>query len=308
MRDIRQDFENSPDLDGRSFHLASSATTLIYRMGPPLRLVRRRYPHADVHVTVAPYRKNRRRPAGPPIRSRPDLAALSITPLSTILPLYEEELLIIRPQPRTRVAGGSASAAALGAAALNGANSTQHPAWDNLPEHPRPHPRARIPRSRIFHQRNSARMRTAAKTPPRPSTRAIAECNRAGGGRVEVPAGVFLTAAIHLKSNVNLHLARGSTLLFDRRPARYLPLVYTRWEGVECMNYSAFIYADRAGKHRRNRRRHAGWQTRLRTLVALEGSNQLRLGEGPARHRTTARNLLFDMGDAEDTRRKAHLR
>ena len=74
--------------------------------------------------------------------------------------------------------------------------------------------------------------------------RAIEECNRAGGGRVVVPKGVFFTAAIHLKSNVNLHVSDGATLLFTRDTKRYLPLVYTRWEGVECMNYSAFIYAD----------------------------------------------------------------
>jgi polygalacturonase len=74
--------------------------------------------------------------------------------------------------------------------------------------------------------------------------RAIQECNRAGGGRVVVPQGVFFTAAIHLLSNVDLHLVSGATLRFDRDPRRYLPLVYTRWEGVECMNYSAFVYAD----------------------------------------------------------------
>jgi len=74
--------------------------------------------------------------------------------------------------------------------------------------------------------------------------RAIVACNQAGGGRVVVPTGVFLTGAIHLKSNVDLHLAPGATLRFVRDPKRYLPLVYTRWEGLECMNYSPFIYSD----------------------------------------------------------------
>jgi polygalacturonase len=73
--------------------------------------------------------------------------------------------------------------------------------------------------------------------------RAIEECNNAGGGRVIVPEGTFLTGAIHLKSNVNLFVSEGATLLFDQNPQKYLPLVYTRWEGVECKNYSAFIYA-----------------------------------------------------------------
>ena len=37
---------------------------------------------------------------------------------------------------------------------------------------------------------------------------AIAACHAAGGGRVVVPAGEWLTGAIHLKSNVNLHVER----------------------------------------------------------------------------------------------------
>ena len=74
-------------------------------------------------------------------------------------------------------------------------------------------------------------------------SKAIEACNAAGGGRVVVPAGEWLTGAVHLKSNVNLYLAKGSTLRFSTDPAAYLPVVHTRWEGIECMNYSPFIYA-----------------------------------------------------------------
>ena len=74
--------------------------------------------------------------------------------------------------------------------------------------------------------------------------RAIAECTRTGGGHVVFPAGVWFTGPIHLKSNVDLHVPQGSTIKFSRDPRRYLPVVYTRWEGIECMNYSALIYAD----------------------------------------------------------------
>jgi len=42
---------------------------------------------------------------------------------------------------------------------------------------------------------------------------------------------------------VNLHLMEGAVVQFHRDPAKYLPLVFTRWEGVECMNYSPLIYA-----------------------------------------------------------------
>jgi polygalacturonase len=71
---------------------------------------------------------------------------------------------------------------------------------------------------------------------------AIAACSQAGGGRVVVPRGVFPTGPVHLKSNTNLHLEEGSTLKFSRDTKQYLPLVLTRFEGTECMNYSPLIY------------------------------------------------------------------
>jgi polygalacturonase len=73
--------------------------------------------------------------------------------------------------------------------------------------------------------------------------KAIEACHRAGGGRVVVPPGEFLTGAIHLKSGVNLHVAKGATLRFSRDPAQYLPVVLTRFEGIELMNYSPLVYA-----------------------------------------------------------------
>jgi len=72
---------------------------------------------------------------------------------------------------------------------------------------------------------------------------AIDACHRGGGGRVVVPPGVFLTGAIHLRSNVDLHVSEGATIRFRRDPAAYLPVVLTRWEGVELMNYSPLVYA-----------------------------------------------------------------
>jgi polygalacturonase len=73
--------------------------------------------------------------------------------------------------------------------------------------------------------------------------KAITACNKAGGGRVVVPTGDFLTGSIYLKSNVNLHVSSGATVRFSQDPRKYLPLVFSRWEGMELMNYSPFIYA-----------------------------------------------------------------
>jgi polygalacturonase len=73
--------------------------------------------------------------------------------------------------------------------------------------------------------------------------RAIDACAAAGGGRVFVPAGRFVTGPIHLKSRVNLHVSRGATLAFTQDTKTYLPAVLTRFESTELMNYSPFIYA-----------------------------------------------------------------
>ncbi|HVU26790.1 MAG TPA: glycoside hydrolase family 28 protein [Verrucomicrobiae bacterium] len=74
--------------------------------------------------------------------------------------------------------------------------------------------------------------------------KAIDACAAAGGGHVVIPAGEFFTGAIHLKSNVDLHLAvMNSILKFSSNPKAYLPVVFTRFEGTECYNYSPLIYA-----------------------------------------------------------------
>ena len=75
--------------------------------------------------------------------------------------------------------------------------------------------------------------------------RAISDCHRAGGGRVVVPAGVYYTRAIHLLSNVNLHIEKGATLKFSTTATDYAPQVTTRWEGIDCMGMSPLIYAYR---------------------------------------------------------------
>ncbi len=71
---------------------------------------------------------------------------------------------------------------------------------------------------------------------------AIKACHEAGGGRVVVPPGEWLTGAVTLLSNVNLHVSKGATLRFIFDESKY-PVVFTRWEGVECMSFSSLIYA-----------------------------------------------------------------
>jgi len=73
--------------------------------------------------------------------------------------------------------------------------------------------------------------------------KAIVACHQSGGGTVLIPRGDWLTGAIHLKSNVHLHVAEGAVVHFSNDLADYLPVVHVRCEGVEAYNYSPLIYA-----------------------------------------------------------------
>jgi polygalacturonase len=60
---------------------------------------------------------------------------------------------------------------------------------------------------------------------------------------LHLPAGDYFSAGpLYLKSHTDLHLAAGATLRFSPDPADYLPVVFTRWEGIELYNYSPLIY------------------------------------------------------------------
>lgn len=120
--------------------------------------------------------------------------------------------------------------------------------------------------------------------------KAIAACRAAGGGRVVVPEGRFVSGAIRLENGVNLHVMRNATLAFSRDAKDFLPVVWTRWEGVELMNYSPFIYAFEAQN------------------IAITGQGTLDgqagpdawwnwRGTGPSggARQTPARNRLFEM-------------
>ena len=79
------------------------------------------------------------------------------------------------------------------------------------------------------------------------NTKIIAEvittCAENGGGTVYVPAGVFLSGSIVLKSNVHLFLDAGAILSFVPDVNEY-PVVQSRWEGVKRDVYSSCIYAE----------------------------------------------------------------
>ena len=99
MNQIQQDFDNDLSKDSRPFHFATGVTTLIYQLGRPLRQLRKEYPNTEIGVTVGVTEEI---VAG--LRDRRfDLGLISL-PVSDgdlkIIPLFDEELLIVRPSAK----------------------------------------------------------------------------------------------------------------------------------------------------------------------------------------------------------------
>jgi DNA-binding transcriptional LysR family regulator len=104
MRRIEADFHGEPEEDTRPFHFATGVTTLVYRLGRPLRLLRKQYPRTELHVTVA----NTEEIVAGLLDRRFDLGLISLPisePHLTTTPLFDEDLLVVRPSA-TKVRGG----------------------------------------------------------------------------------------------------------------------------------------------------------------------------------------------------------
>ena len=76
--------------------------------------------------------------------------------------------------------------------------------------------------------------------------KAIEAASKAGGGTVYFPAGKYLTGAIHLKSNITIFIDAGAELHFSDNFDDYLPMVESRYEGVDVMSFSPLFYAYKA--------------------------------------------------------------
>ncbi|HEY1849021.1 MAG TPA: glycosyl hydrolase family 28-related protein, partial [Opitutaceae bacterium] len=61
---------------------------------------------------------------------------------------------------------------------------------------------------------------------------AIAAAAQAGGGTVDLPAGSYLSGSVHLRSNVELHLGPGATLLASSDEKAYDPPEANAWGDV----------------------------------------------------------------------------
>ena len=100
-----------------------------------------------------------------------------------------------------------------------------------------------------------------------------------------VPKGVWHTGPLHLASRIRLNVEAGARMEFSADREDYLPPVFTRWEGLECWNYSPLVYAKDCED------------------VALTGKGTL-VGHGEAwwpwkRTQDAGSNALYDMAAAD---------
>ena len=72
--------------------------------------------------------------------------------------------------------------------------------------------------------------------------KAIRQVNEKGGGRVVIPAGLWLTGPIELLSNVDLHLEYNALVLFSADHTLY-PIISTSFEGLETRRCQSPIFA-----------------------------------------------------------------
>jgi len=73
--------------------------------------------------------------------------------------------------------------------------------------------------------------------------KAIDAASKAGGGTIYFPAGKYLTGPIHLKSNITILIDAGAELHFSDNFDDYLPMVESRYEGVDVFSFSPLFYA-----------------------------------------------------------------
>ena len=76
--------------------------------------------------------------------------------------------------------------------------------------------------------------------------KAIDDLSAKGGGTIIIPNGKWLTGRIQLKDNINFHLEDKAQLEFSGEIKDFLPVVFTRIEGIEVMSLGACIYANGA--------------------------------------------------------------
>jgi len=102
---------------------------------------------------------------------------------------------------------------------------SQNYSWDNLPQVARP-----VFKNDTINIVKYGAVPDGRTLNTRSINQAIEDCNKKGGGVVLIPAGLWMSGPIYLKSNVNLHVAKSATLFFTDDKSQY-KIVEGEYEG-----------------------------------------------------------------------------
>ncbi|MFZ0085087.1 MAG: LysR family transcriptional regulator [Candidatus Acidiferrales bacterium] len=128
MHQMKHEFDNSVSSDSRAFHFATGITSLVYQLGWPLRMLRKQFPANEIRIFVGATEDI----VAGLLDSRFDLGLITLPVREEslrILPLFEEELLLVSPSPKL-VRGGHGSA--LPTAQLEGLPFVLYPKRSNM--------------------------------------------------------------------------------------------------------------------------------------------------------------------------------
>ena len=154
----------------------------------------------------------------------------------------------------------------------------------------------------------------------------IESLSRQGGGTLEVPAGIWFTGPIGLKSHIGLHLAKDAVIVFSTDQDLY-PVIDTNFEGLDVRRCLSPIHAEGAtdiaitgegvidgngDAWREVKRRKVGddlWKSIVRKggVVSADGSVWYP-DEGYAKARATAGSLNYQDPSLDENEIKTFLR
>jgi DNA-binding transcriptional LysR family regulator len=107
MHQVKHEFDGNISSDDRPLHFATGITSLVYQLGRPLRMLRKKFPTNEIHIFVGQTEDI----VSGLVASRFDLGLITLpVPEENlrIIPLFEEELLLLSPAPKL-VRGGHPS-------------------------------------------------------------------------------------------------------------------------------------------------------------------------------------------------------
>jgi hypothetical protein len=132
---------------------------------------------------------------------------------------------------------------AVGAVALPASAALAEPTFGYAPQASQARPLRTAPSPFIFNVRDFGAVPNGKTKCTSAIQGAVDSCAKAGGGKVIVPPGTYLTGPIFLRSNLEFEVVTGATLIASTDLKDY-PAIEGRWEGINRKVYASLITGD----------------------------------------------------------------